>query len=274
MTVCPRLSFRVSSCERPTTSWLGLCQASSILWPDDAWILWYLVRTTRAVTKMAVWDSHNKGNHTPNYHSGRYLGICVRLGWDRSTCSSENSEMTLKTQTFFSSWDLLFFFMNRAELCCVQKQKRSSFKWEVRPNCPLLEIGSLGTNLSIPIGLRKILQQRVVENGIQKKSTPTYRYFGRNCSWHSVSSLFLRNLVYAIWVRQFCVWLCLCGSLVVERSVVRSWLFLSNYFTHVTLTLAALRITRSPSERIFRSTLSTRPRIDPPVDGNRDGKPV
>ena len=36
----------------------------------------------------------------------------------------------------------------------------------------LTEMGSWGTDWSIPVGLRKILQRKVVENGVRKNAHP------------------------------------------------------------------------------------------------------
>ena len=85
----------------------------------------------------------------------------------------------------------------------------------------LTEMGSLGTDESIPAGLRKILQRKVVENGVRKKRPRTgiSRENARDaiCAFKFAPSRHAFDLHTFLRLTQ-----ALCRSLVVEGSVVRS----------------------------------------------------
>ena len=90
------------------------------------------------------------------------------------------------------------------------------------------------------------------------EKTPTYRYFARKCSWRSMCFQ-VRAISSRVW---FTYIFAFDSGLFVDRWWLKEvWYapdFLSNCCTRVPL--AAQRITRSPSKRICRGTLSQKTR--------------
>ena len=85
----------------------------------------------------------------------------------------------------------------------------------------LTEMGSWGTDYSIPVGLRKILQRKVVENGVRKKRPRTGISRGNArdaiCAFKFAPSRHAFDLYTFFRLTR-----ALCRSLVVEGSVVHS----------------------------------------------------
>ena len=85
----------------------------------------------------------------------------------------------------------------------------------------LTEMGSWGTDKSIPVGLRKILQRKVVENDVRKKR-PRTGISHRNAR-DAICAFSSRQLVTPFDLHTFLRWTrALCRSMMVEGSVVRS----------------------------------------------------
>ena len=90
----------------------------------------------------------------------------------------------------------------------------------------LTEMGSWGTDYLIPVGLRKILQQKVVENGVRKKRPRTGISPGNArdaiilCAFKFAPSRHALDLHTFLRLTR-----ALCRSLVVDGSVVRPWFF-------------------------------------------------
>ena len=82
-------------------------------------------------------------------------------------------------------------------------------------------MGSWGTDYSIPVGLRKILQRKVVENGVRKKRPRTG--ISRGNARDAICAFKFAPSRHAFDLHTFLrLTRALCRSLVVEGSVVRS----------------------------------------------------
>ena len=123
----------------------------------------------------------------------------------------------------------------------------------------------LGTDYSIPVGFRKILQRKVVENVCSKKKKRPRTGISRGNACDEICAFKFAPSRHAIDLHTFLhLTQVLCRSLVVEGSVVRSW-FLSHCSTPVPH--AAPGITRSSSKRNCRATLSQKTRNLPTCNG-------
>ena len=85
----------------------------------------------------------------------------------------------------------------------------------------LTEMDSWGTDQSVPVGLRKILQRKVVENGVRKKRPRTG--ISRGNARDAICAFKFAPSRHAFDLHTYlCLTRALCRSLVVEGSVVRS----------------------------------------------------